>query len=258
MTPAADRWADELAAWTIDPAILAAAPESPYSFPPCLFRAERSTSSSPLLDRAREVLRPGDTVLDVGAGAGAASLPLAPPAIRVVAVDTQPSMLDALAADAARTGLAVTCIEGRWPDVAGDVPVGEVAVCSHVAYNVPALGPFVLALAAHARRRVVLELNATHPWVDLGPLWAQLHGQPRPAGPTADLAIEVLREHGVDPHVQVWERPAPVLDGELLRTYVAFTRRRLCLTPDREPEVAAYLAAHPPQPRRSVVLWWER
>jgi hypothetical protein len=34
---AAEQWADELAAWRIDPAILAAAPESPYGFPPALF-----------------------------------------------------------------------------------------------------------------------------------------------------------------------------------------------------------------------------
>ncbi|MGZ4614032.1 MAG: class I SAM-dependent methyltransferase [Actinomycetes bacterium] len=257
MTTATETWARELAAWTIDPAILAAAPEPPYTFPPGLFRVEHSTAASPLLDRAREALRPGDTVLDVGAGAGAASLPLAPPAARVVAVDTQPSMLDALEADAARLGVAVTRIEGQWPEAAAETPVCDVAVCSHVAYNVPALGPFAVALAAHARRRVVLELHATHPWVDLGPLWQQIHGQPRPAGPTAELALAVLREHGIDPQSQEWERPAPVLEGDQLATYVAFTRRRLCVSADREPEVAAYLAAHPPQPRRSVVLWWD-
>jgi SAM-dependent methyltransferase len=257
MTGAAQQWADELAAWTIDPAILAAAPESPYCFPPDLFRAEHSTATSPLLDLARQVLEPGDSVLDIGAGAGAASLPLAPPAGHLVAVDTQPSMLDALEADAAQRGLPVTRVEGRWPDVTDDVPVCDVVVCSHVAYNVAALGPFTLALGTHARRRVLMELHAAHPWVDLGPLWQRVHGQPRPSGPTADLAIEVLREHGIDPQLQVWERPAPVLEGQLLTAYVAFTCRRLCLPADRRPEVAAYVVAHPPQPRRSVVLWWD-
>jgi SAM-dependent methyltransferase len=252
-------WVEQLGAWTIDPDILAAAPESPYTFPPALFRATHSAhaETSPLLDRAREALRVGDSVLDVGAGAGAASLPLAPPAARLVVVDTQPSMLDALETDAAARGVPVTRIEGRWPDVADHVPTCDVVVCSHVAYNVAALGPFTVALAAHAGRRVVMELHATHPWVDLGPLWQQVHGQPRPAGPTAELAIEVLREHGIRPRVQQWERPAPVLEGDVLTTYVAFTRRRLCLTADREPEVADHLLAHPPQPRRSVVLWWD-
>lgn len=257
MSIAAQRWADELAAWTIDPDILAAAPEPPHSFPPGLFRAEGSVAASPLLDRAREVLRDGDSVLDVGAGAGAASLPLAPPAAHVIAVDTQPSMLDALQEDAARRMVDVTRVEGRWPDVADHVPVCDAVVCSHVAYNVPGLGRFAVALGTHARRRVVMELHAVHPWVDLGPLWQQVHGQPRPTGPTADLAISVLREVDIEPQTQTWERPAPVLQGEVLATYVAFTRRRLCLPADRDPEVAAYLAAHPPQARRSVVLWWD-
>jgi SAM-dependent methyltransferase len=257
---ASQQWADELAAWAIDPEILAAAPESPYSFPPELFRAEHGRGGSvrsPLLDVALEALPAGGSVLDVGSGAGAASLPLAPPASLIVAVDTQPSMLDELEAGAASRPVTLRRVEGQWPDVAASVPVCDVVVCSHVAYNVADLGSFARALAEHSRGRVVLELHATHPWVDLGPLWQQVHHQPRPSGPTAELAVTVLREHGIETRQRVWERPAPSLEGPLATTYVAFTRRRLCLPADRDPEVAAYLAAHPPQPRRSVVLWWD-
>jgi SAM-dependent methyltransferase len=253
---AAQQWAAELEAWTIDPEILAAAAESPYSFPPELFRADGAVPS-PLLDRAREVMDERSSVLDVGCGAGAASLPLAPPARHVVAVDTQASMLDALEAVARQRDLRVTRVDGAWPDVADRVGECDVVVCSHVFYNVAALGAFAVALSEHATRRVVVELHAAHPWVDLGPLWQQVHHQPRPAGPTADLAVAVLREHGIEPAHEEWTRPAPVLEGPTLATYVAFTRRRLCLPVDREPEVAAYLAEHPPRARPSVVLWWD-
>jgi SAM-dependent methyltransferase len=254
---ATDRWTDELAAWTIDPEILAAAPESPYSFPPELFRAEGAVPS-PLLDRAREVMDERSSVLDVGCGAGAASLPLAPPARHIVAVDSQASMLDALEAVAQQRDLRVTRVDGQWPDVAARVGSCDVVVCSHVFYNVARLGDFARALTDHASRRVVVELHAAHPWVDLGPLWELVHHQPRPAGPTADLAVTVLREHGIEPSREEWVRPAPVLEGPTLATYVGFTRRRLCLPVEREPEVAAYLAEHPPQARPSVVLWWDR
>lgn len=253
---AAQQWADELAAWAIDPEILARAPESPYVFPPELFRADDG-AASPLLDRAREALAPGGTVLDVGAGAGAASLPLSPDMTRLVAVDSQASMLDALQSAAQLQALPVRRVDGQWPGVADQVPVCDVVVCSHVFYNVSALGPFAVALSEHARRRVVVELNSSHPWVDLGPLWQQVHDQPRPVGPTAELAVAVLREHGIEPSQQEWVRPAAALDGARLTTYVAFTRRRLCLTEEREPEVAGYLAEHPPQPSSCVVLWWD-
>lgn len=255
--PAAQRWREELAAWAIDPDILAAAPENPYAFTPALFRADPAGAPSPLHRLAREALPDRGSVLDVGAGAGAASLPLAPPAARIVAVDTQASMLDELEAGAGDRGVAVTRVAAAWPDCADEVPRCDVVVCSHVFYNIPALGPFARALTAHASRRVVVELHTEHPWVPLGPLWAHFHDQPRPAGPTSRLAVDVLREHGIAPQVEEWTRPPPVLSAELAAAHVAAVRRRLCLTVDREPEVAALLAHHGPQVRRSAVLWWD-
>src|SRR4051794_41423710 len=67
----ARRWAEELAAWAIDPAILATAPESPYGFPPGLFGSGRG--AAPTLDAVRGGL-PG-SVLDVGCGGGAGGGP---------------------------------------------------------------------------------------------------------------------------------------------------------------------------------------
>jgi hypothetical protein len=196
-------------------------------------------------------------VLDVGAGAGAASLPLFPPASHLHAVDSQPSMLTALSEAAARQGVDLTTYDGVWPDIADRVPVCDVVVCSHVAYNVPALAPFATALTTHARAQVLMELYADHPWVPLGPLWEHFHHQPRPAGPTAALAVEVLREVGIEPEVHRWSRPPVEPTGELLTTYVAFTRRRLCLPAERDAEVAEQVARMPREPRESVVLVWD-
>src|SRR5206468_680590 len=53
--------------------------------------------TSPSVRRALEALPEGGSVLDVGAGAGAASLPLCPPAAAVTAVDQSPAMLAAFA-----------------------------------------------------------------------------------------------------------------------------------------------------------------
>lgn len=268
--PAAVRWAAELAGWTIDPEILERAPESPYGLPPALFRAEhrarhrahhrgnhQGSSPSPLVDAARQAMPAGGALLDVGAGAGASSLPVIEPGQRLLAVDSSAAMLETLREEARDHGVAVHTYEGTWPDIADQVPVCDVVVCAHVAYNVADLASFAHALTAHARRRVVLELHAQHPWVPLGPLWQHFHGQPRPAGPTADLAIEVLREAGISPQVMPSSQPAHVFGDDLWPDYVAFTRRRLCLTPDRDAEVAALLRAQPQEPRESVVLVWD-
>jgi SAM-dependent methyltransferase len=253
---ASTRWQNELAAWTIDPEILAAVPESPYGFPPELFAAGQHPGPTPLQQRAGPAVRPGSTLLDVGAGAGAASLDLVPPGGHVHAVDSQPSMLAALEADAHGRGLAATTYHGVWPDIAERVPVCDVVVSAHVLYNVPDLPPFVAALTAHARDLVVVELTGTHPLTRLAPMWEAVHHQPRPDGPTADLAAEVLRECGIEPEVIETQLEPLTRTGELAEVWADFTRRQLCLPPERRPEVDELMRRHPARPRRVVVLAW--
>src|SRR4051812_17889888 len=122
-TTASEQWRAELAGGAIHPAILPAPPAKPHAFDPTPVPAahQADPTPGPLLRRAHEALLEGGTVLDVGAGAGAASLPLAPPASLVVAVDTSATMLDELERSAAERGVAVTRVEGSWPESAPDV-----------------------------------------------------------------------------------------------------------------------------------------
>jgi SAM-dependent methyltransferase len=258
MPSAADRWRAELAAWAVDPEILAAAPESPYGCTPDLFPADATPADTPSRRRAQEALEGppgGGSVLDVGCGAGAASFALVPPATRLIGVDQSPAMLAAFTATGAERGVPVQTVEGLWPDVADRVPAADVVVCHHVAYNVPDLAAFAFALDSHARRRVVVELSSVHPWCRLSGLWRHFHGQDRPQGPTADLAAEVLREAGLDPRVERFPRPPREAPFDVL---VAFTRRRLCLPYHREPEVADLMRAGSGlELTDSVTLWWD-
>lgn len=258
MTTAAEQWATELAAWRIDDDILAAAPESPYVFPPELFTPSYDAgATTPSQARAREVLPEGGTVLDVGCGGGAGALALVPPAGRVIGVDVQPDMLALFAQGAADKGVAHAEFEGRWPAVAPHVPTADLVVAHHVAYNESDLASFALALTEHAEQRVVLELTAVHPWVPVGPLWQHFHGQDRPHGPTARLAADVLHEAGLTVHVEEWERAEP--PREVPRAArVAFLRRRLCLPASRDPEVDALLGPDAdPRVRDIVTIWWD-
>jgi SAM-dependent methyltransferase len=207
--------------------------------------------------RAMEAVPPGGVVLDVGAGGGAASLPLVPPAGMLVAIDESQAMLDAFAAGAGRLGVAHTEVAGRWPDVADQVPEAAVVVCRHVVYNVADLAPFLAALHGHAQRRVVVELTELHPQSDLGPLWKAIHGLDRPSTPTAQDAIDVASALGYDVHVERSHEPS--LWHEWPRQErLAFARRRLCLGPDHDAEIGAYLDRTANIPRELVTLWWDR
>lgn len=257
----ARRWRDDLDLWAIPPEILDAAPESPWGCPPGLFAraaeravAAQATAPTPSLRRALEALRQGGSVLDVGAGGGAASLPLCPPATAVTAVDQSRQMLARFAGLAERQGVSHQEVEGLWPDVAGQIGPVDVVVCNHVLYNVGDLVPFVTALTDHARERVVVEITAMHPQALLNPLWEHFHGIRRPTRPTVDDAVAVLRDLGLEVEIEEFDGPLRWHGDHHDAERVAFTRRRLCLPPERDAEVAALLP--PPVPLPHVTLWW--
>ncbi|MFN2606270.1 MAG: methyltransferase domain-containing protein [Acidimicrobiales bacterium] len=259
MTDGAERWARQLGGWGVPPESLAAAPEWPWGFSPALMRAPdpAEATTTPSFRRALEALPRGGTVLDVGAGAGAASLPVAVAggAAGVLAVDESPDMLAALADRAAELGVGHREIVGHWPEVAAEVPSADVVVCHHVAYNVADLVPFALALADHARRRVVMELTASHPLSGLAPLWSHFHGRDLPDGPTADDAAALLEETGLAVVAEPFTAPPRPFRDRL--AWVAFVRRRLCLPADRDPEIDALLPDDAQAgPREVVALWW--
>ncbi|MGH8886448.1 MAG: class I SAM-dependent methyltransferase [Egibacteraceae bacterium] len=252
-------WDDALAGWAIPEELLAAAPESPYGFGVGLFdrlAGEAMRKETPSRRCAREALPDGGTVLDVGCGGGAASLSLGHQIGRVIGVDQQAGMLQAFAARAERLGVAHEQVLGRWPDVAGDTPATDLVVCHHVLYNVGALEPFVRALTAHARRRVVVEMTAEHPLAWLRPLWQRLHGLDRPTRPTVDDAVTALQELGLAVELERWDEPSPW--KEFGDEVTAFVRRRLCLAAERGPDIRAALIdlGLPHERRLMTTLWW--
>lgn len=257
---AADSWRAALEGWAIPEHILEQAPESPWWFPPEAFAARARPSNTRSHERALEALPDRGRVIDVGAGGGAMSSPLRVKAARVVAVDSQDSMLEQVAADKK--------VLGRWPDVASDAGKADVVVCGHVLYNVADLAPFVGALDRAARGRVVVEVTAEHPLVREAWLWKRFWGIDRPTGPGFGEAVAVIREMGIEPVVEEWESAPATFSFERLERLVAFHRRRLCLPASRDPEIAEAIADRAVErdgrwfpsgeARHSVTIWWDR
>lgn len=264
---AASRWRDDLSSWAIPEHLLLARP-SPWELTREVFvrRADAPDPSSPSTKRAREALLDPGTVLDIGAGAGAASLPLLDRATALVAVDRDGPLLAELRARAVARGVEPLLVIGTWPGSAPDVPVCDVVVCHHVLYNVPDLPAFVSSATVHARRRVVCEITARHPQSRLNPLWQRFHGIERPTRPTWEDALAVIQALGIDARVERRDAPAGIPAGTF-EEHVAVTMRRLCLEPGREGEVVEALAdqgevADRPESwmgrgRELVTLWWE-
>ena len=254
-----EQWRSDLASWAIPEEILSQAPESPWIHPVSMFTVDDEIPDSHSHRVAREAMPAGGSVLDVGSGGGRASMALVPPSTMLVAVDHQQGMLDAFAVAAEHRGVESQLFLGDWPDVAAAVPVCDVVVCHHVAYNVSEIGPFLLALNAHARIRVVLEVPQHHPISNMNPLWKQFWDLDRPTRPTAQDLAEIARGLGFDAHLDLWEDATwgarvTLPDDERVR----FARIRLCLTEDRDAEVAAALIAQADAaPRAVATIWWD-
>ncbi|MFP5488169.1 MAG: class I SAM-dependent methyltransferase [Acidimicrobiia bacterium] len=256
---AADRWRELLAGWAIPASILEQAPESPWRHDVAAFAVDATLQRDTTSARwAREVLPPsGGTVLDVGCGGGRAALALVPPATELIGVDPVGAMLDEFVRAAASAGVARRTVHGAWPDVASTTPVADVAISHHVAYDVGDIVPFLWALTDHARLAVVLEVPVRHPMSAWSAGWRHFWGVERPDGPTHLDLVAVLRELGLDPEVVVGPRRALSTAAADPRTLLPTARRRLCLTPDRDDELAAWLDDHPPAwvPEVATLRW---
>ena len=262
MTEIDDRaraWAADLASWAIPETILAQAPEKPWIHPVAMFTVGDDISDSPSHAAARSALPAGGSVLDVGSGGGRAAFALVPPAGTVIAVDHQQGMLDAFAVAADERDVQHAEFLGDWPAIADGVPRADVVVCHHVAFNVSDIVPFMRALNDHATKRVVIEIPVSHPMSNMNRLWKHFWNLDRPTKPTAQDLHGLAVALGFDAHIDIWEdetwgKRVELPDEERVR----FARIRLCLTEDRDPDIAAALTTMSgEEPRMVATIWWD-
>ena len=257
--PAAARWAELLGQWGLPQHIVDQAPESPWGHDTRRFAVDETLDRDSTSARwAREVLPPmGGTVLDVGCGGGRSSLTLVPPASELIGVDRSGAMLDAFVDAATRAGVARRTVHGNWPDVAPSTPTADVVVCHHVLYDVADVVPFVLALTVRARLAVVVEITTRHPMSAWAPAFEHFWHLARPTRPTDDDLVAVLSELGLQPEHATSPRGPLAAYAADPQQLVPTARRRLCLSPDRDGELAAWLAEHPlPWPDRVATIRW--
>ena len=225
--------------------LLDAAEESPYGWSPWIWErmsaAARSVPPPVTVEIAGRLAGEDGSVLDVGAGRGRVSLPLAVLGHELTAVEPDAGMADGFEEEAARLGVPARLVRGRWPEAAGEVPLADVVMSANVVYDVAGIGPFVAALDGAARRGVVIEMTERHPRVVTAPLFRAVHGVDRPDGPSVDDLVDVIVEEiGVRPEVEHWERPA-LLWFENWDEILAFYGKRVTLPLARRSELRPLL-----------------
>lgn len=199
-----------------------------------LFRADPERAGEPALDLLRSLARPGETWLDVGAGAGRYALPLSRLVGEVIALDPSAGMLASLEEQRREHGIDnIRVVQARWPvepgsDAAaalGPFPCADTVLIAHVSYDVEPITPFLDALEAAARDRCLALLMERQPSSIADVCWPAVHGEARVALPALPELVELLRARGHDPRVTMLERePRRFTDRDAL---ASFLRRQL-------------------------------
>ena len=265
------RWKAELEAWAIPDRLLEQADESPYGWPPELWRRRTQESrtrgeTTPTTSLVLELLGTDGTLIDVGAGTGRSCLPYARAGHRVTAVEKNPGMAAGLREEVRSEGLEVEVVEGAWPGSATQTPMADVVLSSHVVYDVAEIGPFIRGLGGHCRRGAVVEMTNVHPWTKMNYLYRAIHDLDRPDGPSVeDLVGVIVSELGAEVGVVRWER-APDLWFLTWEEILAYFGRRVAVPRARRAELRPLLEEHvvarddrlyvDEGPRSFATLWW--
>jgi SAM-dependent methyltransferase len=171
-----------------------------------MFRADPRRRDEPTLEALRELVRPTDVVLDIGAGGGRYALPLALAAQKIIAVEPSDGMRRVLREGMAEHGVSnIDTVDGRWPESALDLGA-DVALMSHIGYDVEDIGPFLDAMESAARRTCVAVLLSQPPPTEADRLWPLVHGVERAALPSLPEFLLLLLARGRLFEVQLVER----------------------------------------------------
>ncbi|MFN8638793.1 MAG: methyltransferase domain-containing protein [Dehalococcoidia bacterium] len=147
----------------------------------------RDSEELPVLEA---LLRPEDTLLDIGAGGGRLAIPLAAKVRRVVAVEPSAAMRETLAGAALEAGVSnIEIHPDRWPD---SDAAGDVAMAVHAIYDIADLGSWLEGMERAASRLCVVVLfdrARGHAWSEI---FEAVHGESMAALPAVREFLAVL------------------------------------------------------------------
>ncbi|MBN2240518.1 MAG: class I SAM-dependent methyltransferase [Dehalococcoidales bacterium] len=167
------------------------------------FRRNSAWRPDPLLDFVLENLESHQTFLDIGAGTGRWTIPIAQKAKSVTAIEPSGSMLEMLHEKIDEAGLDnVRIVKGRWEEL--DVEPHDIVYCIHGMYETPDFAGFVRKMEQTARERCYLGLRL--PPVDgiVNILFREIYGHPYDSA-NAVIAWNALYSMGIYANVVVEE-----------------------------------------------------
>lgn len=218
----------------------------------------------PLLDHILGRLTPGTTALDVGAGIGRWTLPIARRARRVTAVEPLRGMREVLLERAAAYGITnLDVVDAPW--LSAEVPPHDVVIAAHATYTTTDLLGFVRKMEACARRTCYLALRLPAHNGVIGELSERLCGRWHDS-PNFVVGYNLLLSAGFHPNVLMEPTAVRHWADPTLEAAAARAKRHLRLDDRHDMAIREVLsrrlafrdgAYRWPDGMRSALIWWE-
>jgi hypothetical protein len=227
---------------------------------------ERSDFPHRLLDALEPILADCRDAVDVGAGVGAFTVPLARRLKAVTALEPSPVMRDCLERTLARHGLAnVAILPGAWGAVT--LPQHDLVLVANVSPLFDDLDAFISSATPLARRAiaVIQNVGSGAEKFYFGELYPLLLGRAYPRRRDYLHTLTLLHARGIFASVRIveYDFDQPFADFD---EAVAFWTTRLSLSqPDQVAKLTAFLRNKlrredagwlAPMRRRSAAIWW--
>ena len=189
-------------------------------------------------------IKNGSRVLDIGAGTGTLSVPLAARGCTVTAIEPSPVMGDALLEyQKQQKTPVITLIRKRWEDVsAKELGVPYDAVIASYSLMVPDIGAAVAKMQRCCRGTAHIFWFLTQPlWaqVNIG-VWKGLHGTEFCGEPTTDCLWQALYEMGIYANLAVEPGCEPAYYPTIEDAVTEFHGRMNCTTLEQDEILRAY------------------
>lgn len=220
----------------------------------------------PLLDFILGRLGSEMTVLDIGAGIGRWTLPLAKRVRHITAVEPLAGMRQVLLERVASLGLTnLTVADVPWMEA--EVSRHDIAIAAHATYTTPDLAGFVRKMDECARRICYMALRIpAHDGV-IGELSERIHGSWHDS-PNFVVGYNLLLAAGFHPNVLMEPRPVRYWVDPTLDQAVARAKRHLHLDDARHDAAIRDVLTRRlifadgvyrwPDAMRSALIWWDK
>ena len=217
----------------------------------------------PLMQFVLGRLGPEDTVLDIGAGIGRWSIPMAMACKKVTALDALPGMLDIIRENAAYDSVEnIETVLGDW--ATAELEPYDYILSSHAAYVSPDIVGYARKMERLARKACYMALRVPRHDGVIGELFRRVHGSWHDS-PNFIVGYNALLQAGISAHV-VMEESGRRWHNETLEDALARAKRHLHLRSDEHDNtIMATLKERLalwdgeyrwPDWMRSALIWW--